>query len=158
MNKERNVIESNAVVVFDGDIEASVLNNIAIGFPGEVIINGDLIIDENLKLECDLYVEGNVEGSACYAIEIEGDLYCYGIVDCYDICVNGCFYSDARVDATDIKVRDDFWCGDGLEARASSIIVGGDFECYSIETQEIYVFGRMKVDTGISATIIKIGY
>jgi len=38
MNKERKVIEPNAIVVFDGDVYASKLNELFQHFEGDIII------------------------------------------------------------------------------------------------------------------------
>ena len=161
MNKERRVTEENIVVVFEEDVKASQLNKILKDFRGEAIVNKDIDIDEHIHLKCNLYVMGDV---ICklpfngYDIFITGDFYCFGKVDCEDIRINGNLYCATSINASNIKVKENFWCEDSLVVMDTGIVVGGDFECYSIEVNEISVLGTIKVESGIYAAKINAGY
>lgn len=161
MNKERKVTEENIIVVFERNMKASQLNEILKDFRGEAIVNKDIDIDEHLHLRCNLYVMGN---TICdlpfggYNIRITGDFYCFGKVDCEDIRVNGNLYCANSINASNIKVKENFWCEDSLVIMDTGIAVGGDFECYSIEANEVSVSGTIKVESGIYTTKINAGY
>lgn len=157
MNKERNVIETNAIVVFDRDVNASKLNEFFQDFQGVVIINGNLFLDESLNLTCDLYVAKSIDSQYCKNIHIIGNLYCEGLIDCYDIFVSESLFC-GEINSNDITVGEDFLCTDDIMAYGNVITVAGDLECSNIETGNIYVLGKLTVENAMSAEEVKIGY
>ena len=159
MNKERKVTEENIVVVFDRDVKSSELNVLLKGFHGDVVINKSLEIDQDLQLECNLYVILSILAPAYNTkkIHIYGDLYC-GDVGCYEIYVQGLFYSEGRIDSTRIVVGENLYCDAEIYTWGNDILVAGDLECTDIEAGEVHVCGQLKVENGISATKVCIGY
>jgi len=157
MKQERKVIEQNAIVVFDGDVNASKLNILLEEFQGVVIINGKLFLDESLNLTCDLHVAESIDSQYNKNIHIEGNLYCEGLIDCYDIFVSESLFC-GEINSTDITVGEDFLCTDDIMAYGNVITVAGDLECSNIETGNIYVLGRLTVENAMSAETVKIGY
>ena len=189
MNKERQVIEPGTVVFFNGDVAATELAGLS-AKSLIIVIKGDLSLDEDLYFAGDLYVDGNIYGDADIAIDgnlncngeinvenvcITGDFKVYDHIETYDICVDGDFYADCAVDAGEIKVGRCFWA---LDVESTSISVGEDFSCESVDTNDsdinvagdfesegeveadcIAVLGRMHVAGGnIIANEIKVGY
>lgn len=158
MNEERKVIDSNAIVVFEQPtIYASKLNELLKDFYGDVVINGDLYLDEKLCLKCDLYVIDGIECKSAEGINIQGDLECCGYMDTYEIFVGGCLYCEGEINSTDIKVGENLLCEDQIETNGCYITVAGDFECKSVEAGKIYVLGRVKVENVIEAERLEIG-
>lgn len=190
MNKERQVIEPGTVVFFSGDVKGKELESLS-GKSLIIVIKGDLSFDEDFFFEGDLYVDGDIVGGYV-DIAIDGSLNCnreinvrnicitgdfkvYDHIETYDICVDGDFYADCVVDAGEIKVGRCFWA---LDVESTSISVGEDFSCESVNTNDsdinvagdfesegeveadcIAVLGRMHVAGGnIIANEIKVGY
>lgn len=188
MNKERQVIEPGTVVFFNGEVAATELESLS-GKSLIIVIKGDLSLDGDLYFAGDLYVDGNIDGDA--DIAIDGSLNCNGVIDIENICitgdfkaydytcacdisVDGDFYADCAVSAADIKVGG---CFLALEVDSTSIMVGEDFSCESVDVNEseiivagdfesegnvsadvINVLGRMHVTGNIEANEIKVGY
>lgn len=161
MNEERKVIDSNTIVVFEEPTTytyASKLNEILKDFYGDVVINGDLYLDEDLCLKCNLHVTEEIECGNKEGINIQGDLECWGYMDTYKIFVGGYLYCGDEINSTDIKVGESLWCKDGIDANGSDITVAGDFECKSVAAEKIYVLGKVKVENAIDADGLEIGY
>ena len=161
MKKERNVIEHNAVVVFDSDVNASELNELFKGFQGDIIINGDLILDaEELRIKCDnLYVIGGIKttGILC-AILVEGNMYTEGYIDCLDININGTFFSRDTINAYAINISEDLYCLSDIYTNGYDINVGGELVCEDeIDAAEILVLQNIHVKNRIEADSIKVG-
>lgn len=189
MNKERQVIQPGTVVFFSGDAEGKELESLS-GKSFIIIINGDLTLREDLDFKGDLYVNGNINGeNADIAIDgglncngeinirnicISGDFYAYDHTETYNISVDGDFYANCAVGAVDIKVERCFWA---LDVESSSISVGEDFSCESVNANYydinvagdfecthgsiianmINVLGRMHVVGSITVDEIKVG-
>lgn len=188
MNKERQVIEPGTVVFFNGDVAATELAGLS-AKSLIIVIKGDLSLDEDLYFAGDLYVDGNIYGDADIAIDgnlncngeinvenvcITGDFKTYSYTLTCDISVDGDFFVDCEVGAADIKVGG---CFLALEVDSTSIMVGEDFSCESVDVNEseiivagdfesegnvsadvINVLGRMHVTGTIEANEIKVGY
>lgn len=170
MNKERKVIEPGTVVFFNGDVEGKELEPLS-GKSLTVVVKGDLSLDEDFFFAGDLYVDGDIDGGYV-DIAIEGSLNCnreinvrnicitgdfkvYDLIETYDICVDGDFYADCAISAVDIKVGRCFWA---LDVDSSSISVGEDFSCESVDTNDSYinVAGDFESEGNVSADFIKI--
>ena len=156
MQKERKVIDDNIIVVFNNPVKASKLNSLLNDFYGDVIVNSDVAVDMNLNLHCNLHVIGDIECIHNNKINIDGDLYCDGDVDCYDICVSGIFYCSKYIDSADVMVGE--LITDEIQAYAAEIVVGGDLECDNINAERIFVFGKIEVKNSIICGIVKSNY
>ena len=164
MNKERNVIEPNAIVVFDRDVNASKLNELFKGFQGDIIIIGDLMLDEaNLSIDCDnLYVMGGIEldlRANSYAdICVRGNLYVGEHIDCANINVNGSIFCMRYIDSFNINISEDVYVDGYIETNGYDINVGGEFICKDeVSAAEITVLGKIIVKDGIQADSISAG-
>lgn len=154
MNK-RNVIEENAIVVFDRVVKASELNTLMQGFCGDLIITKKLVIDKEIDIACNLYVIGGIVRKypvSQFNININGDFWCYGEIHCHNIDVSGCFFSKKVVYSKNIKVRENFSCDDKVDAYGCSIIVAGDMECYDIVSKSVECLGKIDIHCSISVT------
>ena len=187
MNKERQVIKPGTIVFFNRNVKGEELEGLS-DKSLTVVINGDLLLESDFNFKGDLYVE-SIRGK--YDICIDGNLTCNEEVNTYDILVardfttyeyvkannifvGGDFYSKVGMDTLDITVEGCFWTE---ELEASSVCVGGDFRCESIESsgfkidvagdfeckdavyaRTVNVLGRVHVDGPIDADEIKIGY
>ena len=156
MTKERNVIESNLAVVFEGDIYSSLLKSILINFEGDVVVHGDFKINNDFHVKGNLYVTGNTYCVGDYKIDIEGDFYCQGDISCYEISVDGSIYC-YKIDSDDLKVSENLLCKE-IIAMYSKIIVAGDIECERIRADDIYVLGKIRVENAICSDRIEVGY
>ena len=159
MKKERNVIEPNAVVVFDGDVYSSTLNELFQDFKGDIVINGDLNLDKGgLSIQCDnLYVMGEIFISTMGSNDIclVGDLYVEQSIECKNINVNGSIYCMDTMNTFEINVSEDFYANESVNAYRYDINVGGDFICDDeVNAAEITVYGKLKVLLGIHADFI----
>ena len=176
MNKERKVIEPNAIIVFDRDVNSSELVKLPEDFKGEIVINGSLVCDRKLSIQC-----GNLYANRVYSdepsINIIGNLYTSGNVDVHDITVNGSIYSKGDIDVGAIKVNGSIYCKGDLNSEDVTVAedleveceiegnhwnsyVGGNFICKgSIENIDcLRVLGKYKVDgTLYNVTDICIG-
>lgn len=156
MNKERKVIEPNAIVVFDRDVRTSELNALFKDFHGDIVINGVLLLyEENLCISCDnLYVEYIAEsyGPGYPEIKMKGNLYVNGDCGTYDIKVNGSVYCQGNVSSTNIDIAEDFFVEGDVDAYNKDVHVGGDFTCEgSIESVDsLKVLGKFKVDGSLN--------
>lgn len=158
MKEERKVIETNAIVVFNGDVNASKLNELFQDFQGDVIINGSLLIDENLEIACNLYVVDDINSEYDKKIHIAGNLYCDGDVDCYDIYVEESFFCTS-INSCNINVVEDFCCEDDIEAYGYDINVGGDFFCKGkVEADFVNIYKIMHLSGEIQVREIAVGY
>lgn len=162
MKKERKVIEPNAIIVFDRNINVKALNAIPKDFKGDVIVNGDLNLDDDsLIMSGNLYVKGNIiaDNFKHYrTIDIKGDLYCCGKIDVYDIDVSGTLCCMGVIDSASVKVSENLYCKDKIDALGYSINVAGDFECFAFYAQTVNVLGKIRVKGLSSADVINVGY
>lgn len=154
MNKERKVIEPNAIVVFDRDVVTNELNQLFKIFDGDIVINGDLIFDgESLDIECDnLYVKGEIAISNYVHTNIclDANLYVENSIDCTDIDVNGCVCCMGSIDSYNINVAEDLYVAINLDTNGYDINVGGDLICkHAVDAADIIVRGKISVSDGI---------
>lgn len=157
MDKERKTIELNSTILFNRDVKASELDAvIPKGFQGDIIINGELEIEDNFYIQCDnLYVlkattrDGvNMKGPLSY---IEGNFHSIETIYCNDLKINGSLYCDGKVDSMNILVSQDF-VAKTLEPNSSKVIIGGDFICDNVESMEsITVYGKTQTKCVIMA-------
>lgn len=162
MEKERNVIEENVIVVFDGDVDSSALNELFQDFKGGIVINGALYLDkEGLIIQCDnLYVMGKIDISAMGAndISLVGNLYVEQSINCTDINVNGSIYCMDTMDSFNINVSEDLYVNGKIDTRGYDIFVGGDIICENrVDAAEITVLGKLRVSSEIYADSISVG-
>jgi len=162
MNKERKVIEPNAIVVFEGDVYASKLNELFQHFEGDIIINGDLILEGmHVFIQCDnLYVMGNMPyTNACGTdFYLKGNLYIKGYIDCGKINVNGSVYCEHYIDALEINISEDLYAKGDIDATSYDINVGGELVCKDeVEASEIIVLKKIYVRNKIYADSISVG-
>jgi len=162
MNKERKVIEPNAIVVFDGDVNASKLNQLFQNFQGDIIITGNLIIDEEkLSIQCDnLFVMEKIDLSnyANTGICLDGNLYVEKFIDCSHIEVNGCIYCSGSIDSFNINVAEDLYVKGNIDTNGYDINVGGNLICKNeVDAAEITVLGKISVTSRIQADSISVG-
>lgn len=162
MNMERKVISNNAIIVLDRDVNASELNALPRDFKGDIVINGDLILDESLLMKGNLHIIADVvcvAGKCDLNINIEGDLYCYGYIDAYQIDISGFFFGENDINSTNIKVAEDFYCNAKIDTNYCDITVAGELACHSIDVAAITLWGRINVTTSIEAANISVlGY
>jgi len=156
MNKERKVIEPNAIVVFDGDANASKLNALLKDFQGDVIINGNLHINEHLNVICNLYVVENIICGNNNIINIIGNLYCDGDIDCFDIFTSENLFCNS-INSMEIKVGGDFLCKESIEAYGYIVTVAGDLESNTVEAENLYVLGKLHATGRVEADSISVG-
>lgn len=135
MKKERKVIDSNAIIVFDRTISATELNEALENFHGDVVIKGDLLLNDDLNVGCNLFVEGVIDAcdkitsiniigdllvhaTNCHKITVSGDLFCIEMKKKYckveikseDICVGGTLYCKGNIIAKNIEVGASLEC------------------------------------------------
>ena len=118
---------------------------------------GDLLVETDLVMHCNLYVMGIIETEYDKTISIEGDLYCEGPIDGYVINVSGNLDCDCIINSTDIRVGENLYCGEDIQARNSQIAVAGNLECFKIDAEEICVLNKLKVKETITAEIVEVG-
>ena len=139
MKKERKVIDSNAIIVFDRTISATELNEALENFHGDAVIKGDLLLNDDLNVECNLFVEGVID--ACdkiTSINIIGDLLVHA-TNCHKITVSGdlfCIemkkkYSKVEIKSENICVGGTLYCKGNIIAK--NIEVGASLECENIK-------------------------
>lgn len=157
MNKEQKVIDPNAVVVFDRDVTATELNSYRELLHGDVVIWGDLNVDTDLDISCNVYVIGMVEAVYQKTINIKGDLDCESSIDCYDIEVSGSIWCDGVINSKDIRVGENLYCEMDIQAMDSNVIVVGELECFRIDANEIYILNKLRVKEAIEADIVEVG-
>lgn len=157
MKKERKVIESNATIFFDRDVNASELQNLPPNFEGNIIINGILEFDEEVTIKCDnLYAKVVVSDKP--TVHIEGNLYTKNDICVYDIKVNGSVYCGNDFMATDIIVAGDCITVCEHKEYCSSINVGGDFFCNGDikYVDYIKVLGKFEGTIGLDSNMTKL--
>lgn len=139
MKKERKVINSNAIIVFDRNITATELNEALENFHGDVVIKGSLLLNDDLNVECNLFVDGVIAASnKVTSINIKGDLLIHA-TNCHKITVSGdlfCIemkkkYSKVEIKSEDICVGGTFYCEGNIIAK--NIEVGASLECKNIK-------------------------
>lgn len=158
MNKERNTNLNNAIVVFDGNVEASKLNELFADFQGDIVINGNLIWGSgDLRIKCsNLYINDlEIYGK----LIVEGNLYVQGNINCCDIVVNGSIVCLGYMDSMEINVAEDLYVKKDIEVNGYDINVGGEFVCDSEVTSaaEITVLNKMQVFGCVEADKICVG-
>lgn len=152
MNKERKVIEPNAIIIFDRDVNSNELVKLPADFQGDIVINGMLVFDEKLiTIKCDNLYADRVD-SDISKISIIGNLYTKGDIDVYGIEVNGSMYCEGDFNSTDVVITEDFAVKGKVTANNFDIYVGGDFTCEgSIEdVDSLKVLGKFKVDGSLN--------
>lgn len=162
MKKERKVIEPNAIVYFDGDVDVPKLNHLFQDFQGDIIINGNLLLkEEGLIVQCNnLYVMGNIVvfGAGINGIWVDGNLYVGGDIDCCDMNINGVCECMGSIDSYEINVAEDLYVKAGIITNGYDINVGGDFTCENeIEAANIVVLSKMHVTDTVEAYSISVG-
>lgn len=135
MNKERQVIDSQAIVVFNHDVTAIQLNKILKNFHGDVVIKGSLLLNDNLNIACNVFVDGDISGEdKVTSINIKGDLYIHA-TNCHHITVSGDLYClDLNKEYTEVKIKSEDICVGGTlycegDIIARNIEVGESLEC-----------------------------
>lgn len=149
MQKERKVIESNAVIVFDRDVNASELNMLTKEFSGDIVILEELLINENLHVKNNLHIMRDI---VCYSeneINVDGDLQCYSEIGGYNIWVSGCLYCKGTISSDNINVGESFCCENRIEAYGGKITVMGDFECHGVKAKTVTVLGRIAMEGSV---------
>ena len=159
MNKERNVIVSNPIVVFNGDVNWSEVEDLFKDFKGDIVIHGNLIIAKDSRITCDtIYVMKNLCEDGCVDVIVEGNLYVKGAISCCDLTVNGslnCYY---YISTFEINVAEDLYAEAGIESSGYDINVGGDLiSDKEIEAADIMVLGKFYVSGRVEADSIWIG-
>lgn len=150
IDKERRLIETNTIVVFNSNVTASKLEELIKDFCGTVVVNGNLTLTKNLKIKGSLYVKGSVTEVDDENIEIEGDFYCYGSISCYKLKVHGFLYGKDDISSTGIAVGENLYCESCVDANDNEIDVFGNFESDSVQFSELTVLGTIRVNNTIS--------
>ena len=156
----RKARDSEAIVFFCRDVTARELNDFPYDFRGDVVINGDLYLNENLEVLFNLYVMGDIwEGiEDIPSIMVNGDLNCYGYINSGNINVKGSLYCYNGIDSHYITVGDDLYCEDNIDSNSSSVTVGGDLICLgNLRATQIYIVGTMRAGGVEQCFDIKVG-
>ena len=101
--------EWEPIVVFDRDVKASELNKLAKNFFGDLVVNGNLLLDEDLQLNCNLYIK---------------NISCDNFLGYKSLRINGALFCN-MVDVSNISVQDLY----ANQIEALKIYVAGDVEC-----------------------------
>ena len=151
MDKERKTIGLDSTIIFKRNVKSSELTAIIPqNFQGDIIINGNLDIKEDLCIRCNNLYAVNVI-SECASIYVEGNLYSIEDLWCDNLKVNGSFYCEGKVDSMDILVSQDF-IAKSLETNGFEVTIGGDFICDNVESMEsITVYGKTQTKCVIMA-------
>lgn len=159
MNKERNVIEVNPTVVFDGDVKWSEVEELFRDFKGDIVIHGDLELEKDSRIICDnIYIMGSIREEGCVDVTVEGTLFVYGEIDCCNLTVNGSVFCNEYMCVFETNVSEDLYSKRAIDACGYDINVGGDFVCDSeIEAADITVLGKFYVAGRIEADSIFVG-
>lgn len=141
-------MEPNAIVFCSGNVKASQLMPLKY-FRGDLVIQGNLIVNMDLKLKCNLYVNGKIHKERNwdgYSITIKGNLWCKGEISCNDMIVQGSLYCANHISyAGDIYIGGDFCCNGQVYAYNRLIIVAGDIDAESIIAQRVEYLGNITV-------------
>lgn len=159
MVKERKITEE--ILVFNRSVKATELNLISKEYHFKTIVANKIIIDEDLNIECNLYVLGEIlrkHSFSEYDININGDLICYGDVHCNNIKVMGIFISEGMIYSKNISVGEDFLCYDKVNSFGHDIAVAGDIEVFAIKAESIITMSDIIVYESISAKNVRTGY
>ena len=158
MNKERQVIEPNAIIIFDGDVNSIELEKLPKGFQGDIVIKGMLVFEENLSIECDnLYVDVLCGGES--DTYIKGNVFTSGDAYLHNTVINGSLYCKGNLCSTEsnIAIGEDLVVREQIEAFLANISVGGNLKCNSIkEANSIEVLGEFEVTETVNANHIHI--
>ena len=150
MGKERKAISSSAIIVFDRDVRMSELNELTKDFNGDIVITGELLVDECPHIKCDLHIMGYVICTPDQSFNVEGDLYCYNEMASYNMCIDGNLYCEGTISSDDIRVEGTLCCKGKIEAYGGKITVMGDFECHGIKANTVEVYGETYMEGPIS--------
>ncbi len=150
VNKERKVIESNAIIIFDRDVNSSELANLPADFQGDIVINGMLFVEEELFIKCDNLYADRVQ-SIGHNINIIGNLYVKDAIDIFAIEVNGSICCNEDFDSANVAVAEDICVIGDADVNGNDIFVGGDFICKGAikSVHSMKVLGKLYVDEGI---------
>lgn len=148
MNKERKLISQDEKLVFDRNIKTSELNSLIKEFCREVVITGDLVIDQKFNSNCNMHVKGKVIHKGIwneYPFCVKGDLYCESEVSCLNIEVAGSFYCEGDILCRDIRVEKNFQCNRQINAFGHTVIVKGNLKCSGIQAKELLYSGVIDI-------------
>ena len=159
MNEERNV--SEPIVVFNKNVRTSELNELFKEFQGDIIVNGNLILNEKkLVIKCDnLYVTGGISMSINNTdVCVIGNLYVGDDIDCCNINVNGSICCTGCISSLEIDIAEDLYCENGIDTCGYDMNVGGEVVCNDdIAAAEIVVLKKIYVKSTIEADSISVG-
>ena len=141
-------------VVFDRDIETTELK-IFKGFKGDIIVNGNMMVDDDTIIECDnLYVAGGIDTYAACNISVTGNLIVAENICTCNIKVNGSIVCWGDILTSKIDVRDDVYVEGDLNAQSNDLSIGGSLECKSaVIARNIRVLKKMKVENLVEGHI-----
>ena len=147
---ERNIGYSNKpIVCFNKNVLASKLNKSFNDFRGQIVIKGNIILDEDLFTRYNLdvigdilpkpYHKGNITIGSNFAcegnmqiyghIKVSGDLSCKGYMNVGCITVGGTLFCNGNMDTGAISVGGNFFGGGNTIRNERKIRVKGDFYC-----------------------------
>lgn len=153
MNKERKVIDSNAIVVLTKKkVKARDLKKLR-DFKGDIVINGELHCNNNIYLQCEnLYVKSiKSDKHDSKDIYISGNLIVEEDIECWKLDVEGGIYCKGNIDSMSINALEDF-CAGKIDVHNSDIVVGGNLVCDQIKAcNELSVLGKTRCKTTIEA-------
>ena len=123
MKQQRKLIDTTPIVVFDSDVSPSDLRLFPKEFLGDIVINGDLYLDDNIELSCKhLYANSIISyGVNC---NITGNVMCQKRIDAHNLKVDG------NIIAEDIE--------------SLCTISTGDIICETITCDAIKVLSELK--------------
>lgn len=151
MNKERKLIEPNAIIIFDRDVNSKELVKLPADFQGDIVINGKLFFNEEHSIKCDnLYADRVI--SRNHKINIIGNLYVRDDIDVHIIRVNGSICCNDYFDSLEVDVAEDLYVLGDVCANNTDIYVGGDFICEGsiISVDYMKVLGKLYVDGNLN--------
>ena len=162
MNKEQISSKSVSTVFFPGDSTNEDLAIISSDFQGDVVVCGDLMLQDDLSISCRLWVMGNIYSAKNSRnmflirdyitgkgnLSVDGDVFCYGYINCGNIAVTGTLYCYVGT-CTEGNIRCENFTTYGVSH------IGGNMEtkCLRISGGDVYVFGNIVSDSIIMESI-----
>ena len=130
MKQQRKLIDTTPIVIFNSDVSPSVLRLFPKNFCGDIVINGDLYLDDDIELSCKhLYANSIISyGVNC---NITGNVIC-----------------KKRIHVNNLKVDGNIIAED-IEALCA--ISTGDIICETITCDAIKVLSELKAYQYIDA-------